>query len=284
MKLTITLFLFMCSLLSYGQIGDRSTTGGPGSISGRLEGPKGTKNPVNADVFLEIEDKIVVQVSTDSSGKFLIAPVNPGIYSVRIVHFDYLAKTISPLPVQAGKSTDLGTVSLAPRPPADTSFALGWIEDGEITTGLKPSRSLSNNVGFAGGELEVELHINVLKYMRKKMIIKELIPRGFDAVELKSTGGDFRVEQNRVIIKFKKYDGPDTLTLKYKLVIPENVKGAFSISGYVFGGKEAYFTTPNEMVLISGEGPKSWNVNLDNTEFTVRQGVRLNPVEGSLID
>ncbi|MBL4754034.1 MAG: carboxypeptidase regulatory-like domain-containing protein [Flavobacteriales bacterium] len=163
MKLTIAVFLFMCSQLSYGQIGDRSTTGGPGSISGRLEGPKGTKNPVNADVFLEIEDKIVVRVTTDSSGKFLIAPVNPGIYSVRIVHFDYLEKSISPVPVQAVKSTnlgsislaprpptDLGTLSLAPRPPADSSFALGWIEDGEITTALKPSRRLSNNVGFAG--------------------------------------------------------------------------------------------------------------------------------------
>jgi len=203
MKLTITVFLFVCSLVGFGQVGDRSATRGPGSISGKLEATKSAPSLANAQVFLELEGKTVVKVSTDSSGKFSIAPVNPGTYSVRIVPFDYVEKTISPVPVQAGKSTNLGTISLATRPQQDTSFVVGWIAEGEITTGVKPSRSLSSNVGFAGGELEVELHIAVSKYMRKRMIIKELIPQGFGAEELESSGGDFTIERNRVIIKFK---------------------------------------------------------------------------------
>jgi len=256
------------------------------SVTGRLI-DRGSKDPLSyGTIVLKQKGQEARQTMTDTWGNFRFDSVPWGASVLNLRHVGYDNASVNFNIADAGETVELGdilmrfgTVQLSTISSQDG----GWFGEQDVTTGVKPIRKLSKNVGFAGGEIEVEVKVAVADYMRKRMIIKEEIPKGFIVEAVASSGGEFSVNGQMVLFEFRKYEGADTLTVKYKISIPEKTKGVFSIVGHVFGGKTAYFAELETVGLPEPPTPAGcWNLKVAKSEFTVKQGVRLNPVEGSL--
>lgn len=104
--ITITLFVFLASLMSHAQSKNSGTDKVNGSIKGKVRVETG--NPSGVTVILRKGEQELTQVSTDKNGEFLLARVTPGVYGLTFRKPGLSIGTIEDVEVKAGQKRTLG--------------------------------------------------------------------------------------------------------------------------------------------------------------------------------
>ena len=145
-------------------------------------------------------------------------------------------------------------------------------------------RVFSPDTVYAGESIDVRLNLQQASlYWRGKMFVTEIIPKGFTAEVIDSAGGTFVNERERVVFMFQKFRGEEArLTVSYRLNIPDDAKGSYSIEGTLNKGNTLIVVAVGRPVMDGADEILPAITRLPKTYFYVKQPVKLRPPKGGV--